>query len=89
MSINPRENRNFSETGHAEAVSIVIETDACVEEYERIDWFSCPIYGTLSRKDKLTPRCGSTLMTHVSIPSETNRVTLTKMSISLVINEDN
>ena len=97
MSISPHEHRNFSEIGHDGAVSIFLEKDDCIDDSESdhiksgegIVWFSCPIYGTLNRKDKLTPRCCSTLMTHVLIPSETDRVTLTKMSIALVINEDN
>ena len=88
---NSHEHRNFSEFGHDEAVNIVIEMDALDDcEKDRFkNRYSCPIYGTLSRKDKLTPRGCSTLMTHVLIPSEADRATLTKMSVALVINEEN
>ena len=86
MSINSHEHQNFSEIGHDEACNIVIEMDAFKDDCER---YRLPIYGTLSRQDKLMPTCFSTLMTHVLIPSETDRITLTKMSTALVINEDN
>ena len=85
MSFNFHEHRKFSEVGHDIPCSIAIEMNARADDGKS---YHMPIYGTSSRKDKLSPKCYSTFITHVLIPSDTDIMTLTKMSIALVI-EDN
>ena len=66
-----------------------IVTDWKREGFEKLHHFSCPVYGTVSRKDILTQNCSSTLLTCIDIQTEVGTATLAKMAVALAINEDN
>ena len=85
MSIKSQESHNFLHAGQDQPCCIVLGMDAGENDVES---YPVPIYGTLSRWDKLQLKSCSSLLTHVSIPAETDQTTLTKMAVALVINEE-
>ena len=85
LSIKSQESHNFLHARQDQTCCIVLGMDAGENDVES---YPVPIYGTLSRLDKLQLKSCSSLLTHVSIPAETDQTTLTKMAVALVINEE-
>ena len=65
------------------------EKDDFLNSFEKLYHFSCPVYGTMSRKDLLQQKCSTALLTCVDIQTEVGTATLAKMAVALAINEDN